>query len=132
MKYDWSEIGKYAQTHTVRECRQKFGFASQAWTDAVNRGDIKPRTTKLPLKKVAVKNSTYSRQHLKQRIIEEKLISYICASCGNLGEWMGKKLILELEHKNGTKNDHRLANLQFLCPNCHSQTETFSGRNNRI
>jgi hypothetical protein len=37
--------------------------------------------------------------------------------------------VLELEHCNGVRNDHRIGNLKFLCPNCHSQTETFRGRN---
>jgi 5-methylcytosine-specific restriction endonuclease McrA len=129
--YNWKEIDEYARTHTVKECRARFGFCSQAWTDAVKRGDVRPRDKKTPLAKIAVENSLYSRCHLKKRIIDENLISYICTSCGNTGEWLGKKLVLELEHKNGVSNDHRLNNLQFLCPNCHSQTETFSGRNNR-
>lgn len=40
-----------------------------------------------------------------------------------------KELILELDHINGIRNDNRLENLRFLCPNCHSQTPTFKGRN---
>ena len=32
---------------------------------------------------------------------------------------------------NGINNDNRLENLRLLCPNCHSQTKTFSGRNKR-
>jgi 5-methylcytosine-specific restriction endonuclease McrA len=34
-----------------------------------------------------------------------------------------------LDHINGIKNDSRLLNLRLLCPNCNSQTATFSGRN---
>ncbi len=34
-----------------------------------------------------------------------------------------------MEHKNGDTYDNRLENLCFLCPNCHSQTKTFSGKN---
>jgi hypothetical protein len=26
-------------------------------------------------------------------------------------------------------NDNRLSNLRFLCPNCHSQTDTYAGKN---
>jgi 5-methylcytosine-specific restriction endonuclease McrA len=126
--YDWKLIGKYAKDHTVRECREKFGFASQAWTDAVNRGDISPRSTTKPINEVATKNSTYPRSCLKRQIIKNKLIPYAC-KCGNIGEWQGQKLVLQLEHKNGVHNDHRLDNLEFLCPNCHSQTKTFTARN---
>jgi hypothetical protein len=34
-----------------------------------------------------------------------------------------------LEHVNGINNDHSLENLCFLCPNCHSQTSTYCGKN---
>jgi hypothetical protein len=34
-----------------------------------------------------------------------------------------------LHHVNGDKRDNRLANLALLCPNCHSQTETWGRRN---
>lgn len=83
---------------------------------------------KLSDSEIFIDNSTYSRQHLKERIIKNKLIDYKCEECGNDGEWNGKKLSLHLEHKNGVNNDNRLKNLTFLCPNCHSQTETYSGK----
>ena len=73
-------------------------------------------------------NSNVSRAHLKKIIIKDSLIKYEC-ECGNTGEWRNQKLILQLEHKNGIATDNRLENLCFLCPNCHSQTETFSGKN---
>jgi 5-methylcytosine-specific restriction endonuclease McrA len=51
-----------------------------------------------------------------------------CELCG-IDSWMGKPLNVQLHHKNGDGTDNRLPNLQFLCPNCHSQTETYGGRN---
>jgi hypothetical protein len=45
--------------------------------------------------------------------------------CGQGPEWNGKTLVLQLDHENGDCTDNRLENLRFLCPNCHSQTETF-------
>lgn len=77
---------------------------------------------------IFIENSSFSRQHLKERIIKSELIDYKCEECGNEGEWNGKKLSLHLEHKNGVNDDNRLKNLTFLCPNCHSQTETYSGK----
>jgi len=67
-------------------------------------------------------------------IIREKqnLLPYRCAKCGNEGEWLSHKLSLQLKHKNGTWNDNRLENLEFLCPNYHSQTEHYAGKNKRI
>lgn len=84
---------------------------------------------KIDLKDLLVENSPASRKYIKARILAEKLIPEECAGCQNKGVWRGKPLVLALEHKNGIPNDNRLCNLELLCPNCHSQTETFAGRN---
>lgn len=81
--------------------------------------------------KVFCENSTYPRGHLKDRILKENLIEYVCAECGMLPEWNNKALVLHLDHTNGDGFDHRIENLRFLCPNCHAQTETYS-RGQRI
>jgi 5-methylcytosine-specific restriction endonuclease McrA len=51
-----------------------------------------------------------------------------CESRG-LSEWRETPIPLALHHLNGDRNDNRLENLQVLCPNCHSQTDTWGGRN---
>lgn len=78
---------------------------------------------------VFVENSTYPRHRLKERILKEDMISYICDDCGIGPEWNGKELILQLEHKNGVNDDKRLENLCFLCPNCHTQTNSYAAKN---
>ena len=88
------------------------------------------RTTDDLFKNVLIKDSTLGRFHVKKYIIKHNLIPYKC-ECGNEGEWNGKKLSLQLEHKNGIPNDNRLENLSFLCPNCHSQTDTFAGKRHK-
>lgn len=85
-----------------------------------------------PLNSILVENSSYHNiSRLKERIVRENMLEYKCAICGNPGIWQGKKLCLQLDHINGINNDHRLNNLRFLCPNCHSQTDSYSGKNNR-
>lgn len=51
-----------------------------------------------------------------------------CACCG-LGEWRGKPIVLELDHRKG--RSERREDLWALCPNCHSQTENWRGRGTR-
>lgn len=91
---------------------------------------VTPNPKKLDLHLVFKKDSTVSRSTIRRRIIREQLIPYECKGCKNNGTWNGKELSLHLEHMNGIGNDHRLENLCFLCPNCHSQTDTYSGKNN--
>lgn len=72
-----------------------------------------------------------SRHTIKERIVKDNLIPYECAEC-HTDQWRGKKLTLHLDHINGINNDNRLDNLRFLCPNCHSQTDTYCGKNNGV
>jgi Zn finger protein HypA/HybF involved in hydrogenase expression len=79
-----------------------------------------------------IKNCSTNRGTIKRYLIQFNLIDWKCSSCNNTGIWNGKKLSLQLEHKNGISDDNRLENLCFLCPNCHSQTDTFAGKKLKI
>jgi Zn finger protein HypA/HybF involved in hydrogenase expression len=70
-------------------------------------------------------NSTVSKTTLKNRILKENLIEYKCVLCGLNDFWNGKKIQLQIDHINGKNNDNRIENLRYLCPNCHSQTDTY-------
>lgn len=68
---------------------------------------------------------------LKKKLIGFGMIQNKCSVCGLSGEWQGKPITLQLDHVNGDRNDNRLENLDLKCPNCHSQTVTFTGKNKR-
>lgn len=73
-----------------------------------------------------INNSGYrTKAHRLRRALLEIGRPYNCYICGLSGIWQNKPLKLEVEHISGNALDNREDNLQFICPNCHSQTETF-------
>lgn len=58
----------------------------------------------------------------------EVVKGYKCTECGCF-EHDGEKLILHLEHIDGNHKNNSPDNVCLLCPNCHSQTNTYKGKN---
>lgn len=99
----------------------------------LNTGPGYNRYRSIPLSMLLVKNSSYTNTaRLKIRLLREGLLEAKCyeEDCG-LTEWKGRPIALQLDHINEDKFDHRIENLRLLCPNCHSQTDTFAGKNKR-
>lgn len=70
------------------------------------------------------KTSSYK---LKLKLFNEKIKENKCEICG-VSEWQNKPISCELDHIDGNSKNHELANLRILCPNCHSQTDTFRNK----
>ena len=65
---------------------------------------------------------------LKERLISAGYKERKCECCG-LTMWLDKPIPLQLHHKDGNHDNNLFENLELLCPNCHSLTDTFAGKN---
>ena len=85
------------------------------------------RIYKKPHEAVFAKNTSYGK-NIRNRIINECLIAYKCGIC-NTYTHNNDHLNLQIDHIDGDRTNNELTNLRFLCPNCHSQTDTYCGKN---
>lgn len=152
-RIDWEAVQAfYDAGSTIRQTIAHFGMHRATWSSAVDDGKISLADT--PQRKLLLQqsrktdggrshvisdllciNSTSSTSVVRKRILRDGLLPHYCSNprCPLHGVsppvWAGQPIVLHLDHINGVSNDHRLENLRWLCPNCHSQTETYCGRN---
>lgn len=74
------------------------------------------------------KHPQYQRRGIKLKLFEAGLKENKCEVC-SIEEWNGAPINMHLDHIDGNTYNHKLDNLRMICPNCHSQTETYCGRN---
>jgi transposase-like protein len=86
---------------------------------------------RIPLESYLVKGRRASSNGLKRRLISSGMLEERCALCGLGPIWASKPLTLQLDHVDGDIYNNLRENLRLLCPNCHSQTNTFAGRNKK-
>lgn len=100
-------------TRVISDLEKWRSNIKQTWLDKYNA---------TPFSELGIENR-------RRRVFEEQ--NYCCNKCG-ISEWQGFKLSLELEHKDGNSHNNTRENLEGLCPNCHSITDTWRGRNKPI
>ena len=97
------------------------------WSDKPNRLNNKGIET--PLEEILEgKHPNFQTLKLKKKLLKHGVKENKCEKCG-IVDHNGKPLTMQLDHIDGNPHNHLLENLRMLCPNCHSQTKTYSGKN---
>jgi Zn finger protein HypA/HybF involved in hydrogenase expression len=73
-----------------------------------------------------INSGTYTRANAFTYF--KRTTEYKCSCCG-LNEWLGKELRLQIDHIDGNNSNNVIENLRYLCPNCHTQTDTWGVKN---
>ena len=111
---------------------KKYAIMYNLWNpNPGGRGKLKPKEDgkdKYALSDIlSGKYPHYSSHKLKLRLIKEGIKEDKCEICG-IVEWNDEWISMHLDHIDGNHYNHSLENLRVLCPNCHSQTETYAGK----
>lgn len=83
--------------------------------------------TGLPLDQFFTIHSSATTSKVRNRLLKNNLKENKCEECG-ISTWKDKPIVIQLHHINGNNTDNRIENLQMLCPNCHSQTDSYCKR----
>lgn len=120
------------RTGSIYRAIRKWLLKYQISTTHFIRYSATPRPPLTPLEFVFCENSQVDGSTLVARVRREFAVPYECDSCHIGPMYNGQPLTLQLDHKNGVRNDNRILNLRFLCPNCHTQTETWGGKKREL
>jgi hypothetical protein len=118
-----SKVLGISYTTFIRRCKEHGIYAPNQGGKGTKKPNPKAR---VPLEKILSNEHFAAGRMIKQKLLEAGLIKEECEGCGLGPMWNGKKLTLQLDHVDGDNSNNARINLRLLCPNCHTQTPTFS------
>lgn len=109
-------------THIKRMC-ERWDINTSHMT---GQGHLKGKTTnkRKPASDILVLGKQLdhrTKADLLRRALIEIGVPYICNDCGMGPMWNNKPITLEVDHIDECYWNNVATNLQFLCPNCHTQ-----------
>ena len=110
-----SKINNSGKIYCSIKCQQQYGFRNKInhWQGGLDDGYETNGTV---------------RRYIKRYLIEKA--GYKCSECGwNKINTNTNKCPLEIHHIDGNYKNNVESNLQVLCPNCHSLTDTYKNMN---
>ena len=120
-----SRISKTNKVNICQECNSTFEFNHRS-----SNKFCSIECSKLNIKRKF--KERFDLGLLKERSTIKKYIikrdSYKCSEC-DISEWNNKPICLELDHIDGNPDNNMPENFRLLCPNCHSQTESYGAKN---
>ena len=132
--------GKNCCSKVVSSCEAMKKINSNGLKKAYKEGnhscifndEHRKKSTETRLKKAKEKllsgEYTGSNHYVKKILTDLLKVESKCQKCG-INEWFTQPIPLELDHIDGNSRNNDPDNLRLLCPNCHSLTPTWRGRN---
>ncbi|GAA2229148.1 hypothetical protein GCM10010232_14210 [Streptomyces amakusaensis] len=119
-------------THISRRIKA-YGIDTSHFTPSPRSERTKDNRRRLSAEEILVRDLSDHPRRRPSQLLKRALLdlgaSDQCALCGIEPIWQGSPLPLEIDHIDGDWRDNRQENLRILCPNCHSTTDTYRGRN---
>ena len=117
---------------TLRKALEKFPDLDYSkMEENAKKQKARPHGEK-PFNEIFQKGTHYSTSLLKNRLIKAGIKTFEKCECCGISEWMGKPIVIQLHHKDGDHTNNEVENIGELCPNCHSQSDSYAKRKTNL